>query len=152
MKYTWDKFLNVDTNNEAGIVVCVDDERRVLILRRSNIDERAGQWTIPGGHIDADDRSIEAGAARELREETSLVCSEEDLLFLGEPKPQKYYFLATKWSGDVDVAIPNPESGEIEHDMYRWASLEEIKQLENTEIPDYLLEKALEIYNNEINS
>ena len=49
----------------------------------------------------------------------------------------------------MDVAIPNPESGEIEHDMYRWASLEEIKQLDNTEIPDYLLEKALGMPKNE---
>ena len=57
---------------EVGIVVCLDDKQRFLILRRSNIDEREGQWTIPGGHIDDDDTSIEYGAVRELKEETNL--------------------------------------------------------------------------------
>ena len=93
-------------------------------------------------------RSVEHGAIRELKEETDLTCLEEDLVYLGEPKPQKYYFLALKWSGDVNVSLPNPESGEIEHDAYQWATLEVVKQLDNTEIPDYLLEKALEMLKN----
>jgi len=148
MKYTWDKFLNVDTEHEAGIVICINDKDEFLILRRVQIDDRGGQWTIPGGHIDAEDRSVEHGAIRELKEETDLTCLEEDLVYLGEPKPQKYYFLALKWSGDVNVSLPNPESGEIEHDAYQWATLEVVKQLDNTEIPDYLLEKALEMLKN----
>jgi len=116
-----------------------------LILRRAPIDDRAGQWTVPGGHIDAEDRSVEHGAIRELEEETDLTCLEEDLVYLGEPKPQKYYFFARKWSGDVNVSVPNPESGEIEHDAFRWAPIDEIKDIDNSEIPIYLLEKALEL-------
>ena len=136
----------------AGIVVCINQQDKVLIIRRSDIDERSGQWTIPGGHIDDSDRSIEGGAARELEEETDLVCLITDLIYLGEPGPQKYYFLAQKWSGDVDISIPNPETGLIEHDKYKWATLEEIKDIANTEIPIYLLEKALEMSKNETNT
>jgi|TARA_R110002096_G_scaffold62396_2_gene154341 8-oxo-dGTP pyrophosphatase MutT (NUDIX family) len=139
------EFSSVDIEREAGIVICLNDKERFLILRRSPIDDRGGQWTIPGGHIDDDDRSLRHGAARELKEETNLTCSEEDLVYLGEPKPQKHYFLARKWSGEVNAAIPNPESGEIEHDAFRWATVSEIKEIENSEIPIYLLEKALEI-------
>ena len=95
MKYSWDKFINVSGSQEAGIVICFDTESRVLILRRSNVDNRRGQWTIPGGHIDKEDTSIEAGAVRELKEETGLICSTGDLIYVGEPKPQKYYFIAT---------------------------------------------------------
>ena len=101
MKYTWNKFLNVDIDQETGIIICLNDKEEFLILRRAAIDDRAGQWTVPGGHIDAEDRSVEHGAIRELEEETDLTCLEEDLVYLGEPKPQKYYFFARKWSGDV---------------------------------------------------
>jgi 8-oxo-dGTP pyrophosphatase MutT (NUDIX family) len=152
MKHEWNKLLNIDSEREAGIIVCLNDNNEFLILRRAPIDDRGGQWTVPGGHIDGDDRSIVHGAIRELKEETDLTCLEEDLVYLGEPKPLKYYFLARKWSGDVNISIPNPESGEIEHDAFRWAAIDEIKDIDNSEIPIYLLEKALEIFKNETNS
>ena len=99
----YDKWLSFITEGElkdVGIVACLDDKQRFLIIRRSNIDERGGQWTIPGGHIDDEDSSIEAGACRELKEET-------------------------------------------------WSSLDQIKDLDNSEIPIYLLEKALEMHKDE---
>ncbi len=149
LKTTWGDFVKENKSRLAGIVVCIDDKQRFLIIRRSNIDEREGQWTLPGGHIDDEDRSIEVGAVRELDEEANLLCDTSDLIYLGEPKPDKYYFLATKWTGTVNVNKPNPESGKIEHDDYMWASIEDIKEIDNTEIPIYLLEKALEISQNE---
>ena len=130
---------------EAGIVVCLDRKQRFLIIRRSDMDNRMGQWTIPGGHIDKEDRSIEAGSVRELDEETNLLCNTEDLIYLGEAKPKKYYFLTQKRTGNVSVSKPNPKTGIIEHDDWRWATIDDIKDIANTEIPIYLLEKALKI-------
>tara|TARA_A100001011_G_scaffold658_1_gene768 strand:- start:3748 stop:4197 length:450 start_codon:yes stop_codon:yes gene_type:complete len=149
MNRTWKKYLNEGELSDVGIVVCLNDEQQFLIIRRSDIDRRAGQWTIPGGHIDDEDSSIEAGAIRELDEETNLKCNVSDLTYLGEPKEKKYYFLTTEWSGDVNVDKPNPHTGEVEHDDYRWATIEQIKDIDNSEIPIYLLEKALEMSNNE---
>jgi len=148
MKTKWQQYLSEGELSAVGIVVCLDENSNFLIIRRSNIDERSGQWTIPGGHIDEDDRSIEAGAVRELDEETNLMCNTRDLIYLGEPKPQKYYFLTKKWTGSVVIDKPNPETGLIEHDDYKWASIEEIKDIANSEIPIYLLEQALEMFNN----
>lgn len=144
MNVKWNNFLTEGELKDVGIVACLDDKQRFLIIRRSNIDERGGQWTIPGGHIDDKDSSIEDGACRELKEETGLVCNIENLTYLGEPKPKKYYFLTREWSGEINVDIPNPITGEIEHDDWKWANLEEIKDLDNSEIPIYLLEKVLE--------
>tara|TARA_B100000886_G_C20402678_1_gene483319 strand:- start:605 stop:1069 length:465 start_codon:yes stop_codon:yes gene_type:complete len=141
----WNSFLFEGELKTVGIIACLDDQQRFLILRRSNIDSRGGQWTIPGGHIDEDDRSIESGAVRELDEETNLLCDTSDLIYLGEPKPKKYYFLTQKWTGTVKVNKPNPVTGEIEHDDWKWATVDEIKQIANTEFPIYLLEKALKI-------
>ena len=149
MNQDWKSFLKEGELKIAGIVVCIDDKNRFLVLRRSKIDDRAGQWTIPGGHIDDTDRSIESGAVRELDEEANLKCDVSDLTFLGEPKKKKYYFLTTKWTGEVNVDKPNPHTGEVEHDDYRWATIEQIKDIDNSEIPIYLLEKALEMSNNE---
>ena len=148
----WNNFLTEEDLKAAGIIVCMDDDQQFLIIRRANAAERTGQWTIPGGHIDDEDASIEAGSIRELKEETNLNCSEENLVFLGEPKPQKYYFYAKEWSGTVDVLIPNPKTNEIEHDKYRWATIDEVKDIDNSEIPIYLLEKALEMSKNETDS
>ena len=143
MNYKWNKFLVEGELRTVGIVACLNDKRQFLVIRRSNIDKRAGQWTIPGGHIDDTDNSIEAGAARELDEETDLKCNVSDLIYMGEPKPQKYYFLTRKWTGEVNVDKPNPHTGQVEHDDWKWLTLDEIKDLENSEIPIYLLEKAL---------
>jgi len=143
MNRKWNKFLNEKELKDVGIVVCLNDEQQFLIIRRSNIDSRGGQWTIPGGHIDESDNSIESGAIRELDEETDLKCDVSDLIYLGEPKPKKFYFLTRKWSGDVDVDKPNPHTGQVEHDDWKWLTINEIKDLDNSEIPIYLLEKAL---------
>jgi len=144
----WETFLNEKELKAVGVVICLNDNDEFLIIRRSNIDKRCGQWTMPGGHIDDEDESIEQGAIREMEEEANLTCAPADLIFLGEDKPEKYYFLAQKWSGRVNVDKPNPKSGEIEHDDYRWAGLDEIKDIDDTEIPIYLLEKALEMVKN----
>ena len=149
MNTEWKSFLNEKELSAVGIVVCLDEKSRFLIIRRSDIDEREGQWTIPGGHIDDEDRSIESGAVRELDEEANLLCNTADLIYLGEPKPQKYYFLTRKWTGKVNVNKQNPKTGKIEHDDYKWCTIDEIKDLDNSEIPIYLLEKALEMSKNE---
>ena len=148
----WNKFLTEGELKTVGVVACLNDKQQFLVIRRSDIDSREGQWTMPGGHIDEKDGSIEAGAARELKEEAALTCKVSDLVYLGEPKPEKHYFLTQKWTGEVNVDRPNPETAEIEHDDWKWFTIEEIKDIENSEIPIYLLEKALEISKNGANN
>ena len=149
MNYKWNKFLTEGELKTVGIVVCLNDKQQFLVIRRSDIDDRAGQWTLPGGHIDDEDDSIEAGAIRELDEEANLKCKISDLKHLGQPSKNKHYYLTTKWTGEVNVDKPNPHTGDIEHDDYKWATIEEIKDIDNSKIPIYLLEKALEIFKNE---
>ena len=148
----WNKFLTEGELKTVGVVACLNDKQQFLVLRRSDVDDREGEWTLPGGHVDDKDGSIEAGAARELKEEAGLSCKVADLVYLGEPKPEKHYFLTQKWSGEVNVDRPNPETDEIEHDAYKWLTIDEIKELDNSKIPNYLLEKALEIAKDETNS
>jgi len=145
MKYSWNQFLREGEESEVGIVACLNNKQQFLILRRSEVDDRSGQWTMPGGHIDPEDGSIEGATVRELHEETNLTCKISDLAYLGSPKEKKYYFLTFQWSGDINVDKPNPKTDEIEHDDYKWVTINEIKDIDDTNIPIYLLEKALEI-------
>ena len=86
----WNKFLTEGELKTVGVVACLNDEQQFLVIRRSDIDDREGEWTLPGGHIDEKDGSIEAGAVRELKEEAGLTCKISDLVYLGEPKSKKY--------------------------------------------------------------
>ena len=55
----------------AAYNVCTDDRHRLLMCRLSDITERPGWWTLPGGGINFGEHP-EAGALRELEEETGL--------------------------------------------------------------------------------
>ena len=63
----------------AAYNVCVDADDRLLLCRLSDITEAPGSWTLPGGGIDFGEHP-EAGALRELQEETGLVGRVTELL------------------------------------------------------------------------
>ncbi|WP_435347646.1 NUDIX hydrolase [Haloarchaeobius sp. HRN-SO-5] len=73
----------------TGVVV-VDDDRLLLVERATGAT--AGDWMVPGGHVELGEHPHET-AARELEEETGLVVDPADLaLFLArtsEPEPGK---------------------------------------------------------------
>jgi len=147
MNGQWKKFINEKELKTVGIVICITEHQEFLIIRRSKIDKRRGEWTFPGGHVDDADGSIEAGAIRELYEETNLKCSIKDLLYLGEFGPEKFYFLTQEWNGEVNIDKPNPKTGEIEHDDYKWLTLEEIENSDFSSIKTYILRRALDTIN-----
>jgi len=145
----WNKFLTEGELKTVGIVACLNNKQQFLVIRRSDIDDREGEWTMPGGHIDDKDCTIEHGAVRELEEEANLTCDVCDLVYLGQPKPEKFFFLTQKWTGEANVDKPNPKTGEVEHDDWKWLTIDEIKELADNKIPIYLLEKAIEISQND---
>ncbi len=55
----------------AAYNLCLDESARILLCRLSDLTERPGWWTLPGGGIDFGEHP-EVGALRELEEETGL--------------------------------------------------------------------------------
>jgi 8-oxo-dGTP diphosphatase len=55
---------------DLAVFTVLDQSLRVLLIRRGR-DPFAGKWAIPGGFLEIDE-PVEAGARRELREETGL--------------------------------------------------------------------------------
>jgi len=148
---TWTNYLKENKKERKAIasVVCVDEEMKILIIKRSpGEDSKQGYWDLPGGHIDDDDNSIEAGVSRELYEETGLESSLTNLKYIDKIQTgdaDKYYYTTTQWSGDVKF-VKNPKTGIIEHSDHKWATIEEIKSekaLELRTFPLYLLDKAV---------
>lgn len=62
----------------AGVAV-VDGDRVLLVERAA--PPGVGEWTVPGGHLEADEPPRE-GAVRELREEAGVRADPDDLVLL----------------------------------------------------------------------
>ena len=148
----WQEVLNEEKKKDIASVVCINEKKQILILRRSKTDKNKPlYWDLPGGRIDPSDNSIEAGAARELHEEASLKVAVKDLIYVDKRslhKSIRYTFVTTKWAGNVELK-PNPKTDIIEHDEYKWLTIDEIKDLEQSIIPNYILSKALDKIQNE---
>lgn len=112
--------MTVQASLVSGILPVLEDGRVLLLLRRS------GTWDPPAGRL-APGESFEAGAVRELYEETSLLLSPARMLatWVG-PRPGGGGSLAS-----VIYASRAPRSAETnvrlsgEHLDYRWATIED---------------------------
>ena len=59
-------------SNKVAKVIIINDDNHVLMLKRSDyIDKFAGEWDLPGGHIQVGEE-FETGMKREVKEETGL--------------------------------------------------------------------------------
>jgi len=100
---------------------------RVLLLRRFNTGWMDGLYTVPGGHIEANE-SAAAGAARELLEETGLSVdpqslehaitvhrkNEDGAVYFDE------YFIAHEWNGKPSITEPHKS------DAIEWVKIDEL--------------------------
>lgn len=66
--------VNIVANDSRKVakVIIIDDNNHVLMLKRSDyIDKFAGEWDLPGGHIQVGEE-FDTGMRREVKEETGL--------------------------------------------------------------------------------
>ena len=78
----------IDTKHPIPIVrlIILDHKGRVLILKRDQTDHSSGAWCLPGGKVDYG-QTVEEAAAKELSEETNLVCTSMRFLFYQDSLP-----------------------------------------------------------------
>jgi 8-oxo-dGTP pyrophosphatase MutT (NUDIX family) len=114
------------TARSAKLIV-LDENNNVLVLRRSNTHPLAPlQPDLPGGIIEPHE-SFEHGVIRELREETGLVVTTDQLRLMHTSTKvihQRVMFA---------VRVTVPEAGiriSWEHDEYRWVPVAELRGFE----------------------
>ena len=129
---------------EVASCFIIDDEDRFLIVRRSDTDWwRPLHWEIPGGKIDDTDETANHAAIREVEEETGLELIQCRFMELYKSERiTKFYFISRWWTGDIGIPITQ-ENGIIEHDKYKWASIDDLKNQEDLIIPVEVFERAL---------
>ena len=110
--------LRKKMNRPAAIVVILDSNKRVLILKRPDwISWGANLWAFPGGKIEGTETPPEA-ATRETKEETQL-----DVVNL-QPVDLQWgegltIFHTSEYTGDVKI--------DFEHDAFAWVTRDEIE-------------------------
>jgi 8-oxo-dGTP pyrophosphatase MutT (NUDIX family) len=126
--------------NVANTII-LDDEGRFLIIKRTDTaPTHPLHWDLPGGHIE-DGEEPEEAAKREAFEETGLIVS--DLKAKNVPDSFRHFFVTKNYSGKIEFK-ENPESGVIEHNDYKWVTLEEYENMEDLSIKPEEIKKAME--------
>ncbi len=104
----------------AGFGVILERDGKILMGRRHPDPEKAdsafrsaGEWTLPGGKLDWGE-TFEAGAAREVLEETGMQVAESDLDVVSvlNCMNEHAHFMtvilhATSWQGEASVCEPD---------------------------------------------
>ena len=121
-------------------VAAVKDGKVLVVRRAAHDDTLAGEWELPGGGVDPGE-TIEQGAIRELNEETGLEVDEVLSTFEGfdyttskKPKTRQVNFKVTVKPGDVRL---------VEHDKYRWITVNDIPELKTNKVMQDCLYRAL---------
>ena len=111
----------------AGHAFVKQNEKFLLLKRASTTRFMPSKWDVPGGTVEADE-TIEKAIAREYMEETALVISvgqpifiHTNLLQMPERKTFQAIYTCDYVSGEVKL---NPR----EHQEYRWVEAKDLKE------------------------
>ncbi|OGL63260.1 hypothetical protein A3E97_03910 [Candidatus Uhrbacteria bacterium RIFCSPHIGHO2_12_FULL_47_12] len=96
----------------AVYVMAVNDREEILLLRRANTGYRDGFYDMPAGHLE-EGETLRQAALRELKEETGLVVSEDQLEFMellhrmsGDRVYLDVFFEVKQWNGEACIMEP----------------------------------------------
>ena len=107
----------------ASLVILIDNKGRGLTLKRSSHSSFPSQWGLPGGRAEEGEEDWET-AIRELREETSVVISKEDLNPLTQiySRDKFFHFFWAKCEAP-EVQLDH------EHSDWLWIPKNELKEV-----------------------
>jgi ADP-ribose pyrophosphatase len=111
----------------SAVVMPVDEDRRVLLVRQYRLPARGYLWELPAGRVDPGETPLRA-ARRELREETGYKAKTLEKLAVFYPSPG---FLAEKMTIYLARGLrPGPPAQmEDERITTRWFSEKELDDL-----------------------
>jgi 8-oxo-dGTP diphosphatase len=105
----------------------VNDERRILILKRSiDCREYPGLWDLPGGKVE-DGEKFDKALVREVKEETDLAITLKRILDKNEYETEKQriinlYIEVENWKGELKLST--------EHEEFAWITASDISNFD----------------------
>ena len=126
-------------------VVVINDEKKILIIRRSKTDySRPFAWETPGGAVDEKEDPLDA-AVREVQEETGVHITDvkpfHTMTVFEEDGDKVVMIFYTACTADNNVTLS------FEHDQYKWVTIDEFEK--TVEGPKHM-QKEMEILKNKI--
>ena len=135
----------------VAVYLILKKDDQVFLTRRINTGYEDGNYTLPGGHLEAGEQPS-AAAIREAKEETGIDASADDVRFVhamhraesnkGNKDYDDFYFICEKWMGEPKNMEPD------KCDDASWFSL---NQLPANTIA-FVKEALQDIYNNKFYS
>lgn len=116
--------------------ICFDDRNNILLVKHNMADYNL--WSPPGGGVKLGETLYE-GLIREFKEETGLLVTPGELLFVNEFIQSPYhaielFFNIVHWEGDVNKGIePEIASADIIEEV-KFISGEELEAIEQEEL------------------
>jgi 8-oxo-dGTP diphosphatase len=127
----------------ATVAAIIKNEAGKILLTRRNVDPFKGQWCLPGGHIDDNEKAFDA-VIREAKEETGLEFEPEFLFYTDEIIPElKWHAVVLVFAGKGtgELTVQEREVKEI-----AWFSLDKARSLplafvHNQILDEYVVQK-----------
>ncbi|MCK5176982.1 MAG: NUDIX domain-containing protein, partial [Candidatus Aenigmarchaeota archaeon] len=132
--------------NSAIIILLHEEENELnfLLTKRASTMEYGGKWVCPGGKINEGEKPVDA-AIRELKEETGLLISPDDILKgLNTTTSRDGKYLVYPFIAHIENISDYERSSEIEDE--RWISLKNIKNAINSGKTAFSTNNALELF------
>ena len=93
----------------AAVHLFLVKDQRILLLRRFNTGYEDGNYSVPAGHLDGNERATTA-MAREAKEETNLNIKRQHLSLVHIMHRKKlieeridFFFAASRWTGQFKI-------------------------------------------------
>ena len=125
-KTMWYRKANI--NSKSDVSTCIvfrknKNNTEVLLVKRAN-DPNKNKWCIPGGHIENEEKPLDA-AIREIKEETSLELNKKNLFLVDQIDDKKV-------NNNIYAVLEedyNQEEADSDAKEAKWFDVENLPQL-----------------------
>lgn len=117
--------LGRPTERTVSCLIYAKTTQKVLLLKRSTLEDQPGEWCMPGGHVDLNEDYLDA-ATRECTEEAGITLAKDDAFLISKIK--------TDWPININVVYAFIIEKELEprlnweSDQYGWFTLDNMPE------------------------